>query len=219
INAGFAETLNGCRSNRTMRFQTIEKRPNWKSRADELGYLSTILDDPPYWVEALDQPFCAVFSLHEIEDVIESATEEIAELALQAVDYVVNGSRSDELFERLKIPPMFREPIRKSWQRNDGSIYGRFDFSYNDGRLKLLELNFDTPTSLYEASVLQWFWLEDLKANGKLPDSADQFNSLHDRLIAAFKKNCRCNQLLHLTTIHDAPEDEETVRYLESCAI
>lgn len=46
---------------------------------------------------------------------------------------------------------------------------------------KLLEYNGDTPTSVFEASVVQWYWMQD-----NFPD-ADQFNSIHERLIAQWK--------------------------------
>ena len=47
---------------------------------------------------------------------------------------------------------------------------------------RLLEYNADTPTALVEASVAQWFWLKDIDPGG------DQFNSIHERLIEAWKK-------------------------------
>ena len=50
------------------------------------------------------------------------------------------------------------------------------------GPPKLLEYNADTPTSLVEAAVIQWEWLEEC-----FPGS-DQFNSIHERLIAKWKE-------------------------------
>ena len=41
----------------------------------------------------------------------------------------------------------------------------------------MFEFNCDTPTSLLEASVIQWDWKEAV-----FP-AADQFNSLHERLV------------------------------------
>lgn len=202
-----------------MKFEKFKARSNWRARADEAGYLASILDNPPYWVEALEEPFCGVLTLDEVENCIEMATAEIYERALEAVDFVVNGARSEEWFDRLAICPTYRNAIRRSWRRADHSIYGRFDFSYNDGVLKLLELNFDTPTSIYEAAVLQWFWLEDLKNQGSLPGASDQFNSLHERLIGVFAKVGIGENKLHLCSVADAPEDEDTVRYLQSCAM
>ena len=45
----------------------------------------------------------------------------------------------------------------------------------------MLEFNADTPTSLYEAGIVQWFWLQDFDKN------KDQFNSIHEKLIAYWK--------------------------------
>ena len=60
--------------------------------------------------------------------------------------------------------------------------FGRFDLGYDGiGPPKLFEFNCDTPTSLLEAAVIQWAWKEQV-----FPD-ADQFNSLHDKLVAKWK--------------------------------
>ncbi len=54
-----------------------------------------------------------------------------------------------------------------------------FDFAYHGVHPpKLLEYNADTPTSLLEAAVVQWYWLEDTFPR------CNQFNSIHERLIA-----------------------------------
>lgn len=204
-----------------MEFHPIAARPNWKDRANELGYLVEILDDPPYWAEALQQPFCAMLSLDEVENKIEAASASLNELALAVVDRVCCSKDSDRLFDQLKIPQAFRKAIRDSWLREDPCLYGRFDFAVSGSEVKLLELNFDTPTSLYEASVLQWIWNEDLKA----PDchlsggSRDQFNSIHEKLQEAFAwLATQSKGLMHFAALDEAPEDEETVKYLQSCA-
>ena len=56
-------------------------------------------------------------------------------------------------------------------------------------------------------------------ANGKLPKGADQFNSVHDKLIEAFRnfRNGR-SYALHFTCVKDSEEDRGTVTYLEECA-
>lgn len=202
-----------------MKFEKMKARRNWRERADEAGYLAAVLDNPPYWVEALEEPFCGVLTMEEVEDVIEAATSELYGMALQAVDFVVNGASSERCFDQLKIAPQYRTAIRKSWRRHDQSIYGRFDFAYNNGELKLLELNFDTPTSLYEASIMQWFWLEDLKVQKTLPETSDQFNSLHERLIESFQKAKEDFNTIYLASVDDNAEDEDTVKYLQSCAL
>jgi glutathionylspermidine synthase len=98
--------------------------------------------------------------------------------------------------------------ILRSWERDDFSLYGRFDLAYDGASPpKLLEYNADTPTALVEAAVAQWFWLEETRP------SADQFNSLHERLIEAWKR--LASKTVHFTSIADHPEDEQTLLYLQ----
>jgi glutathionylspermidine synthase len=72
-----------------------------------------------------------------------------------------------------------------------------------------LEYNADTPTALLEASVVQWYWLEDLH-----PES-DQFNSIHERLVALWKELTPSLPGRHIDfcSMEDA-EDEITIAYL-----
>jgi glutathionylspermidine synthase len=46
----------------------------------------------------------------------------------------------------------------------------------------LLEYNADTPTALVEASLAQWYWLQDLFPR------LDQFNSIHEKLLAKWQE-------------------------------
>jgi len=48
--------------------------------------------------------------------------------------------------------------------------------------------NADTPTSVFETAVFQWMWLEDAKARHTTTTDADQYNSLHERLIEGWKE-------------------------------
>jgi len=101
--------------------------------------------------------------------------------------------------------------ILRSWERDDFSLYGRFDFAFDGTQPpKLLEYNADTPTALVEASVAQWFWLQDCFK------IADQFNSIHERLIEAWKR--QAGRRVHFASIKDFPEDEQTVVYLQDTA-
>ena len=108
-------------------------------------------------------------------DVLEDATNELSGLCIQAVEYVMKN----DLFAALRIPPEAIPAVKWSWEHRQPSLYGRMDLTY-DGihPPKLLEYNADTPTALLEASVVQWWWLQD-----KFPH-ADQFNSLHERLVS-----------------------------------
>jgi glutathionylspermidine synthase len=121
-----------------------------------------------------------------------------------------------KLYHFFKINPRFIPLIEASWNHDHPSIYGRFDLVY-DGihPPKMLEFNADTPTSLFEASVVQWHWLEDLQP------SADQFNSIHEKLIAYWKyliPYLKAGSLC-FTCLKDNEEDLTTVEYLRDCAI
>jgi glutathionylspermidine synthase len=194
-----------------MRCHASTPRDGWRQKADELGFTFHSPGGEVYW----DENRHYSFTLQQIEADIEAPTAELHALCLEVVARVV---RSDELMRRLAIPANAWDVIARSWARHDRSLYGRFDFSY-DGRgpAKLLEYNADTPTSLFEASVFQWLWLEDLKAAGQMPADADQFNSIHERLIAAFKRY-ELHTRIHFASVADNPEDEGTCAYLADCA-
>ena len=81
----------------------------------------------------------------------------------------------------------------------------------------MLEYNADTPTALLEASVIQWYWLQEL-----FGEKSDQFNSIHKKLIETWPKIARQWQeggTLYLTCVADSMEDLVTVTYLMDTAI
>ena len=103
-----------------------------------------------YWREG---PFYD-FSMAEIQR-LEGAVAQLFEMCVAAGDHVVDN----DLFDRLRIPPMARPQIRRTWESEPPSIYGRFDLRYDgEGPPKLLEFNADTPTGLVESAVTQWNW-------------------------------------------------------------
>ncbi|MDP3552648.1 glutathionylspermidine synthase family protein [Methylocystis sp.] len=194
-----------------MKREASSPRPNFEAEAKKIGFDYAYADGEPYWEESARY----VFSLGEIEDRLEATTAELNALCLSLVEEVV---KQDDLMRRLKIPECAFDVIRASWIRRDPSLYGRFDFAY-DGKSdpKLLEFNADTPTSLYESSVVQWHWLQSQIARGELPPDADQFNSLHEKLVARFGEVARV-RLLHLCCMSKSAEDAGTTAYLAECA-
>lgn len=189
-----------------------QQRPNFEARAIELGFTFHSPDGEPYW----DETAYYAFTLKQIEDDIETPSAELAQLCLDFVGQAVNDSA---ILDRLLIPEAQWDLIRASWKRGDPTLYGRFDFAYNgEGPAKLLEYNADTPTSLYEAAVFQWVWLEDALKQGLLPEGADQFNSLHEKLIARFQAMGQ-KRFLHLTCLAGSEEDKGTIAYLADCAM
>lgn len=202
-----------------MKFLPIKARPQWREQAREIGYLASLMDDPPYWVEALPEPFCAVFSQKEKNEIFEPAIKELNDLTLRAVENICFGDKSDQLMDQLQIPLPYRSLIRLSWKRRDRSLYGRYDFAYSNGQLKLLELNFDTPGSLYESSIFQLLWLKEMQEQNEIDGSASQMNSIHQDLVEAFSALLATNPTIHFATNPGSAEEEDTTRYLQSCAI
>ena len=97
-----------------------------------------------------------------------------------AGDHIIEN----ELFDRMRIPPIARPQIRRTWEPEPPSVYGRFDLRYDgEGPPKLLEFNADTPTGLVESAVTQWNW------HLFTGQGADQWNALHDKLVAAWQRN------------------------------
>ena len=194
-----------------MRREASPPRPDRAARFAELGFDHATVDGEPYW----DETARFVFTLDEIENRIESATADLVALTIELVDRVVDDEKQ---LERLRIPRHAWAPIAESWHRRDPSLYGRFDFAY-DGREppKLLEYNADTPTSLYEAAVVQWDWLETMIERGHLPAEADQFNSLHERLIERWRM-IGAGRPVHFACMRANGEDVCTTDYLAHCA-
>ncbi len=194
-----------------MRRIAMTERAFWRQRAKDLGFSFHSPSGEVYW----DESACYAFSLPEIESEIEDPAQDLEALCTSAVARITGD---DRLLQRMAVPRSAWELIRQSWRRNDPSIYGRFDFSYSgNGPAKLLEYNADTPTALYEAAAFQWFWLEDQVAAGKLPGGTDQFNSIHDKLVARFAE-LSGQGALYLTTVADNTEDRGTVDYIADCA-
>lgn len=184
----------------------LQPRPDWQQRVESVGLHYHSIDGAPYWDESVAYRFRA-----EQIDTLEQATQSLYELALAAVQQVIDR----RLFGKLQIPVGMEAMIVQSWERDDHSLYGRFDLVY-DGVAppKMLEFNADTPTALLEASVAQWFWLQD-----RFPQ-ADQFNSIHEQLIVGWSGwNLPPGELVHFAGACDSPEDRGNLEYLADTAL
>ncbi len=196
-----------------MQRQSVPPRPNGPKRLEEIGFDFHTPEEGRYW----DESAAYVFSLREIEEDLEAPTAEIEQMCLDFVGRVI---KDEEVLTKLAIPKQFWPVLEDSWVRGHRNLYGRFDFAYDGyGPAKLLEYNADTPTALLESSVAQWVWLEDQREAGVLPKGADQFNSLHEKLVEGLKQLKRGGSYhLHLTCAKDSAEDLGTVNYLAECA-
>ena len=100
-------------------------------------------------------------------------------------------------------------------------MYGRLDLARGHGPAKLYELNYDTPTSLYESAYFQWLWLEQQITAKALPANADQYNSIQEALCETFATLAlqqRIGKRVHFAAVRDSVEDQATVLYLRDCA-
>jgi glutathionylspermidine synthase len=186
-----------------MRREALTPRPDWQGKIEALGLDFHSTGGEPYWWEAA----CYAFSAAEI-DTIEEATEALHQLCLDAVGRIIDLGD----FARLDIPEAYWSWITASWRRSDPDLYGRFDLAFDgSGPPKMLEYNADTPTALLEAAVVQWYWLEEVKVG------CDQFNSIHEKLIAAWAELRRQHpqvSQMHFTGVLEEPEDLRTLEYM-----
>ena len=191
-----------------MERRTIQPREGWQAHLESVGFNFHSLEGA-YW----DESACYHFSASEI-DRLEEATAELHRMSLAAVQSTIDRG----LFDRLAIERWLADYIIETWQEKAPSLYGRFDLRY-DGRNspKLLEYNADTPTSLIEAAVAQWNWLQAVKPG------ADQFNSIHEKLIArweAIKPALTGVQpVVHFTCVKENEEDLGNLDYLRDTAL
>ncbi|MBR0697676.1 glutathionylspermidine synthase family protein [Bradyrhizobium lablabi] len=193
--------------------QRIEcpERDDWRATAEKSGFDFHTIDGERYW----DERAYYAFTLEEIERQIEEPTGEIDAMCLELVSHAIDD---ENYLRRLKIPEAFWDLISQSWHRDEASLYGRLDLKFDGkGPAKLLEYNADTPTSIFEAAVFQWTWLEQAIERNIIPKRADQFNSIHERLIETWAKLAG-EHPLHLAGMTENTEDAGTLAYLEDTA-
>ena len=195
-----------------MRRELLDPRPGWPAAMEAVGFHYHSVDGS-YW----DESRCYVFDEHEI-DALEAATAELHQMALNAAQHVVGAGR----WEEFAVPSEWVPAIEANWRaRLDGSsdgftLFGRMDLSYDGhGPAKLLEYNADTPTACLEASVAQWSWLQAVRPH------ADQFNSLHEKLIDRWRllRSSSTAQRLHFAAVKDSAEDWGNTDYLRDTAM
>ena len=249
----------------------LTPRPSWQQIVESQGLTFHSLDiGTPYWDESAAYQFTAA----EI-DTLEAAANELQTMCLAATQHIIDTRRYADLL----IPAAAVPAIEAAWNAEPPALYGRFDLLWSGAQSphppKLLEYNADTPTSLLEAAVIQWNWLEDLTPTLPTPSSSsrpelnpstlssnpklnphtlssrperpypispssrperearsgetpafalgatpkpDQFNSLHERLIAKWRDlTPHLQQPIYFAGI-DTPEDTLTLAYIEDTA-
>ena len=197
-----------------MRRDKKAPRANWRQTVHEQGLVydipgrDTAGNARPYWDESVHY----VFEMDEILS-LEADVETLHSMCLDAVENVITTER----YRDFGIPEWAWPAVAESWKRSDPHVYGRFDLRYDgSGPAKLLEYNADTPTSLLEASVVQWFWKTTV-----FPDD-DQWNSVHEKLVDRWRAIAATlpRDEMHFTWSRADPsgEDHVTISYLQETA-
>ncbi|UFN50300.1 glutathionylspermidine synthase family protein [Roseomonas sp. OT10] len=179
-------------------------RPDRRERAAALGFAFAEIEGEPYWDETASYRFTAA----EV-DALDDATAELERISRLAVDHAVRWNRR----EILGIGEADWALAKASWRAGEPSLYGRMDLRWDgSGPPKLLEYNADTPTALFEASVVQWEWLRCTDPG------LDQFNGIHEALIAAWPAMDLPGRV-HFACVAASAEDRGTVDYLRDTAL
>jgi glutathionylspermidine synthase len=192
-----------------MKIKHLTPDTNWIKRVENIGYGYHTDNLNSYWI---DHYYYSISN--EFADQIYHATAELWDMCLQAVQHVIDNKKYD-LFH---IPKYIQHHIEKSWDNEAPSIYGRFDFAFDEStnQLKMLEFNADTPTSLFECGAVQWFWKEHFFGS-----KVDQYNSVHEQLIETWNnlKPYLKGNTLHFSCIKESLEDLSNTEYLRDTAI
>jgi len=212
----------------------LTPREDWQQKVESAGLtFHTLENGDPYWDESAAYQFTAT----EI-DTLEAAGKTLQQMCLAAAQHIIDEKR----YAELDIPAEAIPAIEWAWNNEPPALYGRFDLSWAGAESghapKLLEYNADTPTSLLEAAVIQWRWLEEVGSHlpthtssrpeaggrsGETPVSSssakpDQFNSIHEKLIAKWKDiDPFLSKPIYFAAL-DNPEDQLTVTYLRDTA-
>ncbi|MFD1177576.1 glutathionylspermidine synthase family protein [Paenibacillus puldeungensis] len=120
----------------------------------ELGFTWADLEDEAYWIDQM------VLMSRSTYEELEQASSSLWQILDKTVRYVY---QRHDLYELIGVPPILWAMLDDLPLPEPGLIsrYARFDFSVaNDGSIKLLELNADTPTGYVEASIATPWVLE-----------------------------------------------------------
>jgi glutathionylspermidine synthase len=183
---------------------------NWRKWVEKQGLLYHDIDSDKqlsFWCPDAYYQFQGP-ELEVIHDQLASFYQEMMTAATLVIE-------QKQFREDFGFSPLLWEWIEHSWERDDLSIYGRFDLVY-DGvdphSCGVYELNAQTATTLYE-SVIQADWV---KAFVRIED---QWNDLHQALTSAWGYVARKGVgEVHFICDLNEIEDAVTTFYLQETA-
>ena len=109
----------------------IAPRDDWQQKVTEAGLIfhtpegegpGSPQPDRPYW----DESACYQFTTFQI-DTLELATQTLHEMCLDLVREVIE----ERMLGLFLVPPEFERYVIQSWERDEPSVYGRFDLAYD----------------------------------------------------------------------------------------
>ena len=197
--------------------------PTGSSKVESVGLTyhspEAMADRRTYW----DESACYEFTAAEV-DTLEAAANSMQEMCLAAAQHVIDNKR----YAELEIPPKRRPGDRVGMERRAARALRPLRLQLGRGQQespKLLEYNADTPTSLLEAAVVQWHWLEEsLHASVGAPllsvyRSQGRPVQLHPRTAdRQVEGHCSLPRKPVYFAGTDEPEDLLTLAYLEDTA-
>jgi len=196
-----------------------ETTPLPKNVLEEIGFhWHTDIDNTDYVANKI-----VAIAPHEADAYYEAANE-LYDMYAEAGQYVIDNN----LFHEVGVPYNLVDLVKMSWDNDvNWHLYSRFDFAGGiDGKpIKLLEFNADTPTALFETSVIQWAMLK----NSGMENDA-QFNNIYEGLKNNFKRLITLNDdpeffeeryegwKLLFSAARNSKEEENTVRFMQQVA-
>lgn len=186
----------------------MNPRYDWKAKVVNQGMNFHTINDKVYW----DESVCYEFDANTI-DRIEDATKALHDMSINYVhNCIARGDYTGYWFNNNQ---NIINLIEQSWKSSHQHLYGRFDLGIDrSGNIKMFEYNADTPTSLLEASVIQWNWKEDVFPNH------DQFNSIHEKLISRWNNIVPLGETVYVTANANSPhEDWSNLHYVLQTAV
>lgn len=194
-------------------------RPLPKEALDEIGFhWHTDIDNSDYVADSI------VTVSPEEADAYYEAANELYDMYAEAGQYVIDNN----LFHEIGVPYNLVDLIKASWENDvHWHLYSRFDFAggIDSKQIKLLEFNADTPTALFETSVIQWALLKYSQMH-----NSEQFNNIYEGLKNNFRRIITLNEDPELfddryegwkilfSSARNSKEEENTVRFLQQIA-
>lgn len=182
---------------------TFEKRPDFAKQFE--------IEGMSYHERTWSEGTCYLLKDSEV-NVIKQNTNEAYNMLLEMARTIVKSGDYPAYFGLSNIE---KEAIEQSWNREDPSLLGRFDFAYSGpNEMKLLEFNGDTPVTLLETAVSQRDYLKVVPIKYQ-----KQFNDLETSIVRRWKQMYPQGTRVHFATSGTDPEDLANLDYLSKTAV